>query len=71
MYLAEKIAILRKPLVYYRTGAGKNTQATTFEQPLDAYHAFSAVKKRLALTPHWNYGELCFVNEALKILSVN
>ena len=63
LYLAEKIAVLRKPRVYYRTGTGKNTQATTFERPLDAYYAFSAVQNRLSVTSDWKSGEKCFVNE--------
>ena len=65
LYFAEKIAILNKPLLSYRTGTGTNTQATTYKNPNDIYYALIEVHKHLSNTPSWNLVEKSFINEAL------
>ena len=65
LYFAEKIAILNKSLLSYRTETGANTQATTYKNPCDIYYALLEVHKHLSNTPSWNSVEKGFVNEAL------
>jgi len=65
LYFAERIALLNKCLVSYRTGTKTNTQATTYKSPCDIYYALLAVHDRLKDTASWSLVEKGFVNIAL------
>lgn len=65
LYFAERIALLNKCLISYRTGTKTNTQATTYKSPCDIYYALLAVHEHLKDTPSWAIVEKGFVNDAL------
>lgn len=65
LILAQKITLIDKILVHYRTNTGISTQQTNDESPFDFYIAFLELKNFLIKNGCYNNVERSFLNSAL------
>lgn len=65
MVKAERITVLRKPLVNYRVGMKNSCQSTNYRYPLDFLTAFEAVRQMLMDQGIYELVEKSYVNHAL------